>query len=54
VQLRNESSGLPGGGRKATLATIPEIETAFQRVLEEHTAGSPMDETIKWAIPRKE
>jgi hypothetical protein len=39
---------LPGGGRKATLATIPEIDTAFQRVLEEHTAGSPMDETIKW------
>jgi len=39
---------LPGGGRKATLKTIPEIDTAFQRVLEEHTAGSPTDETIKW------
>jgi hypothetical protein len=39
---------LPGGGRKATLATTPEIDEAFQRVLEEHTAGSPMDETVKW------
>jgi len=39
---------LPGGGRQSTLATMPEIDAAFQRVLEEHTAGSPMDETIKW------
>lgn len=39
---------LAGGGRKSILATTPEIDTAFQRVLEEHTAGSPMDETIKW------
>jgi hypothetical protein len=39
---------LLGGGRKAIIATTPEIDAAFQRVLEEHTAGSPMDETIKW------
>lgn len=39
---------LQGGGRKTTLATTPEIDAAFQRVLEEHTAGSPMDETVKW------
>jgi len=39
---------LPGGGRKSVLTTTPELEAAFQRVLENHTAGSPMDETIKW------
>ena len=39
---------LPGGGRKSILETRPEIEAAFQHVLEEHTAGSPMDERIKW------
>jgi hypothetical protein len=39
---------LPGGGRKSILATTPELDGAFQRVLENHTAGSPMDETIKW------
>jgi len=38
----------PGGGRKSTLVTTPDLDGAFQRVLEEHTAGSPMDETIKW------
>ena len=30
------------------LTTNPELDTAFQRVLKDHTAGSPMDETIKW------
>ena len=39
---------LPGGGRKSILATTPDIDAAFHRVLENHTAGSPMDETIKW------
>jgi hypothetical protein len=39
---------LPGGGRKSILATTPELDGAFQRVLENHTAGSPMDEAIKW------
>lgn len=39
---------LPGGGRKSTLATTPEIDEVFQRVLEEHTAGLPMNETVKW------
>jgi len=38
----------PGGGRKAFLTIHPEVEVAFQRVLENHTAGSPMDETSKW------
>lgn len=38
----------PGGGRKAALATVAGLEEAFLRVIAKHTAGSPMDETIKW------
>lgn len=44
----NDRIRLPGGGRKAILATTPKIDEAFQRVLAEHTAGSPEDETVKW------
>ena len=39
---------LPGGGRKSVFTTTPDLDAAFQRVLENHTAGSPMDETVKW------
>ena len=38
----------PGGGRKSVLATTPGLDAAFMRVVENHTAGSPMDEKIKW------
>jgi Rhodopirellula transposase DDE domain len=37
-----------GGGRKSALATIEGIDEAFLKVIAEHTAGSPMTETIKW------
>lgn len=37
-----------GGGRKSSLATIEGIDEAFLKVIAEHTAGSPMTETIKW------
>jgi len=37
-----------GGGRKSKLATTPGLETAFLQVIENHTAGSPMDEEVKW------
>jgi len=37
-----------GGGRKSVIASTPELDHAFLRVIERHTAGSPMDETIKW------
>lgn len=44
-----------GGGRKASLETIPELEAAFLKVLCDHTAGSPMNETIKWTnLTRRE
>lgn len=37
-----------GGGRKSAFEQIPELDAVFLRVLAEHTAGSPMDETVKW------
>ncbi len=38
-----------GGGRKAILDTTPGIDEAFLEIMSPHTAGSPMDETIKWS-----
>ena len=38
----------PGGGRKSALSSIEGIDEAFLKVLRERTAGSPMDETVKW------
>ncbi len=38
----------PGGGRKSALSSIEGIDEAFLNVLRERTAGSPMDETVKW------
>jgi len=37
-----------GGGRKPALETIEHLESLFLQVLAQHTAGSPMDETVKW------
>lgn len=38
----------PGGGRKRVLEQLEGLDEAFLRVIEGHTAGSPMDESIKW------
>jgi hypothetical protein len=37
-----------GGGRKTAFETIDGLDEAFLRVLAQHTAGSPTDETVKW------
>jgi Rhodopirellula transposase DDE domain len=37
-----------GGGRKSVFETIEGLDAAFLRVIAQHTAGSPMDETVKW------
>jgi len=37
-----------GGGRKSAISTLEGLETVFLRLLAQHTAGSPMDETMKW------
>jgi DDE family transposase len=37
-----------GGGGKKILEKIEKIDEVFLEILKEHTAGSPMDEAIKW------
>lgn len=37
-----------GGGRKCTLSQYPELNDLFEKVVEEHTAGNPMDAEILW------
>jgi hypothetical protein len=37
-----------GGGRKSILLTREGIDEAFLEIIENSTAGSPMDENIKW------
>lgn len=46
--LRQQTVRRPGGGRKSAFETIDNLDAVFLRVLAEHTAGSPMDETVKW------
>ena len=38
----------PGAGRKLLLDTKEGLDIAFLEIVKEHTAGSPMNETIKW------
>lgn len=38
----------PGAGRKSVLATTEGLDPAFLEAVKNHTAGSPMDESIKW------
>lgn len=37
-----------GGGRKSAFEKIAGLDEAFLKVVSEHTAGSPMDEQVKW------
>jgi hypothetical protein len=37
-----------GGGRKPSPEAIPGLDAAFLQVLEDHTAGSPMNAAVKW------
>lgn len=37
-----------GGGRKSAFEMIEGLDKAFLRVVAQHTAGSPTDETVKW------
>jgi len=38
----------PGGGRKKIIDMEENIDEVFFEILKDHTAGSPMDEEIKW------
>ncbi len=48
--LSNPEEGIrrPGGGRKKIREKIEGIDELFLEIVEENTAGSPMDESIKW------
>jgi hypothetical protein len=46
--LKQERIRQSGGGRKSAFEMIAGLDEAFLQVLERHTAGSPVDETIKW------
>ena len=53
-ELRDESGlhepGIrrAGGGRKSSFEVFENLDEVFLRVIAPHTAGSPMDEQIKW------
>ena len=46
--MNEERQRSSGGGRRSAFETIEGLDEAFLRVVENHTAGSPMDESIKW------
>ena len=46
--LEGEGIRQSGGGRKPALESVEGLDEAFFRVIDKHTAGSPMDETVKW------
>ncbi len=46
--LQDERMRESGGGRKSAFETIAGLDEVFLRVLERYTAGSPMNETVKW------
>jgi hypothetical protein len=46
--LPHSSIRKKGGGRKLAIETIPNINEVFHRVIEDSTAGDPMDGNIKW------
>jgi len=46
---QNERIRKVGGGRKRKVDTLPGLAQAFLEVMVPHTAGSPMDETVKWS-----
>lgn len=47
-KFNNQTIREKGGGRKSCIEQIPELDEAFLRVVQEHTAGDPMDTEIKW------
>ena len=46
--MNNEGIRRAGGGRKSALSSIEGLDAAFLRVVSPYTAGSPMDERLKW------
>ena len=46
--MSEERQRSPGGGRKSAFETHGTLDAAFLGVVERHTAGSPIDASIKW------
>ncbi|MGB3790159.1 MAG: hypothetical protein WA949_19275 [Phormidesmis sp.] len=46
--MQEERQRSPGGGRKSAFEAIEGLDQAFLQVIARHTAGSPMDASIKW------
>ncbi len=46
LSKKNDRIRQPGAGRFSIIETMEGIDKAFLEVIEDHTAGSPMDETI--------
>jgi hypothetical protein len=46
--LKSSRIRRPGGGRKKAIETIAGINEAFLSIIENHTAGSPMNQELKW------
>jgi len=43
----------PGGGRKSAIDSKEGIDEAFQSMLDDHTAGDPMNDKVKWKALRR-
>lgn len=48
TEIPEERIRKPGSGRKKIIETVGNIDEVFFEILKNHTAGSPMDEDIKW------
>ena len=46
--INSKSIRVSGGGRKSKIDTIKGINDVFLKVVNEHTAGNPMNEDVKW------
>jgi hypothetical protein len=46
--MNRDSIRRRGGGRKSAFETIEGLDEEFLKVIAQHTAGSPMEEGVKW------
>jgi hypothetical protein len=47
-KFNNQAIRKKGGGRKSCIEQILGLDEAFLRLVQEHTAGDPMDTEVKW------
>src|SRR5919109_1279324 len=47
-RTRRAAASEKKGGRKASLLAQPELLPAVEKLIEQETAGSPVDENIRW------